>query len=86
MQKKRLCKNIKCKKNCKFNFLHQVKKECKKNNSLLIFDEVVTGFRYSLGGAQKIFNVTPDLACFAKAMSNGVPLSAVVGKKIYEIL
>ncbi len=81
--KKGTCKNDKCKKYCKFNFLHQVKKECKKNNSLLIFDEVVTGFRYSLGGAQKIFNVTPDLACFAKAMSNGVPLSAVVGRKKY---
>jgi glutamate-1-semialdehyde 2,1-aminomutase len=81
--KKRICKNKKCRINCKFNFLHEVKKECKKNNCLLIFDEVVTGFRYSLGGAQKVFDVTPDLACFAKAISNGVPLSAVVGKKKY---
>ena len=59
------------------------KKICKKNGALLIFDEVVTGFRYSIGGVQKLFNVKPDLSCFAKAMSNGVPLSAVVGKKKY---
>lgn len=81
-------KNFDCdKKNCRFycqnNFLHEVKKECKKNGALLIFDEVVTGFRYSLGGAQKLFNIKPDLSCFAKAMSNGVPISAVVGKKKY---
>lgn len=75
--------NLNCKKYCKNNFLHQVNKLCKKNNCLLIFDEVVTGFRYSLGGAQKLYGVTPDLSCFAKAISNGVPLSAVVGKKKY---
>ncbi len=68
---------------CKKNFLGEVKKICKKNGALLIFDEVVTGFRYSIGGVQKLFNVKPDLSCFAKAMSNGVPLSAVVGKKKY---
>ena len=50
---------------------------------MLIFDEVVTGFRYSLGGAQKLYGVTPDISCFAKAISNGIPLSAVVGKKKY---
>ncbi len=75
--------NLNCKKYCKNNFLHQVKKLCKKNNCLLIFDEVVTGFRYSIGGAQKLYGVTPDLSCFAKAISNGIPLSAVVGKKKY---
>ena len=80
-------KNLICKscknKPCKKNFLGEVKKICKKNGALLIFDEVVTGFRYSIGGVQKLFNVKPDLSCFAKAMSNGVPLSAVVGKKKY---
>ena len=80
------CKNIVCKSSniCKKNnFLHQVKKICEKNNSLLIFDEVVTGFRYSVGGAQEYYNVTPDLTALAKGISNGIPLSAIVGKKEY---
>ena len=51
--------------------------------ALLIFDEIITGFRFSLGGAQELTGVTPDLATFAKAISNAVPLSAVVGKKEY---
>lgn len=75
--------NLNCIDYCKRNFLQEVKKLCKKNNCLLIFDEVVTGFRYSLGGAQKLYGVIPDLSCFAKAISNGIPLSAVVGKKKY---
>jgi glutamate-1-semialdehyde aminotransferase len=50
---------------------------------LLIFDEVLTGFRLSLGGAQEYFGVTPDLASFAKAMANGYPISAYVGKRQY---
>ena len=67
----------------KDNFLKNVKELCKKNKSLLVFDEVVTGFRYSLGGAQKIVGVIPDLSCWAKAMSNGVPISAITGKWKY---
>ncbi len=63
------------------NFLQQVKKLTKKHGALLIFDEVVTGFRFSLGGAQKYFGVTPDLCCLAKALANGFPLSVVAGKK-----
>jgi len=46
---------------------------------LLVFDEIVTGFRVHLGGAQAHYGVTPDLACFGKAMANGMPISAVVG-------
>lgn len=61
-------------------FLQKVKELTHKNHALLIFDEVITGFRWSLGGAQQFFNVIPDLACFGKAMANGYPLSAVVGK------
>ena len=61
-------------------FLEGVKKLCNKHNALLIFDEVVTGFRWDLGGAQKYYNVTPDLACFGKAMANGMPISAIAGK------
>lgn len=50
------------------------------HGALLIFDEVITGFRWSLGGAQARYKVTPDLACFGKAMGNGMPISAVVGR------
>ncbi len=82
--KTKICKISKiCKKN---NFLHKVKELCKKNNALLIFDEVVTGFRYAIGGAQEYYNVTPDLTALAKGISNGIPLSAIVGKKEYMSL
>lgn len=54
---------------------------CTKFGIVLIFDEVITGFRYSMGGAQDLFGVTPDLACFGKAMANGMPISAIVGKR-----
>jgi len=63
------------------NFLQEVKEITYKNGALLIFDEVVTGFRFSLGGAQEYFNVIPDLACFGKGMGNGFPISAIVGKR-----
>ncbi|MBU1159689.1 aminotransferase class III-fold pyridoxal phosphate-dependent enzyme [Patescibacteria group bacterium] len=65
----------------KDNFLENVKKIAHKNKALLIFDEIITGFRWSLGGAQKYFGVTPDLSCFGKSMANGMPISCVVGKK-----
>ena len=72
--------------NEKNNFLTDVKNLCRKNGALLIFDEVITGFRYDIGGAQKMFNVIPDLSCWAKAMSNGVPISAITGKmEIFKI-
>ena len=61
-------------------FLEAVKEVTHKNNAVLIYDEMFTGFRFALGGAQEYFNVTPDLACFGKALSNGMPLSALVGK------
>ncbi len=62
-------------------FLIALKKACKKNNTLLIFDEICTGFRVSLGGVQKIYNVKPNLSTFGKAMGNGFPISALVGEK-----
>jgi glutamate-1-semialdehyde-2,1-aminomutase len=65
----------------KDNFLQKVKELTHKNGAILIFDEVVTGFRFSLGGAQEYFNVIPDLACFGKAMANGYPISAIVGRR-----
>ena len=63
------------------NFLEQVKNLTKKEDAVLIYDEVVTGFRLSLGGAQDYFGVTPDLTCVGKAMGNGYPISAIAGNK-----
>ena len=65
----------------KNNFLHKVAEICKKNNIVLIFDEMWTGFRMSLGGAQEYFDIEPDLATFSKAVANGMPLSILTGKK-----
>lgn len=65
------------------NFLRRVKAVTHKNKALLIFDEVVTGFRFGLGGAQKLFGVTPDLTALGKSMANGMPLAALVGKRQY---
>lgn len=66
-------------------YLGNLREIADKSGAVLIFDEVITGFRYALGGAQEYFGVTPDLACFGKAMGNGMPISAVVGqRKIME--
>ena len=67
----------------KNNFLQKVKALAHQNGALLIFDEVITGFRYHLGGAQKLFGVTPDLAAFGKSIANGMPISVLVGKAKY---
>ena len=64
-------------------FLQGVKDLCRKHGAVLIFDEVVTGFRWALGGAQEHYGVTPDLCCLGKGMANGMPLSAIAGKKEY---
>jgi len=61
-------------------FLEGVKHLAQRHGALLIFDEICTGFHFGLGGAQKLFGVTPDLACFGKAMGNGFPISCVVGR------
>ncbi len=65
----------------KDNFLHKVKKVTHENGAILMFDEIITGFRFSLQGAQGHFGVKPDLSCFGKAMSNGFSCSALVGKE-----
>ncbi|MEM1540860.1 MAG: glutamate-1-semialdehyde 2,1-aminomutase [Candidatus Bathyarchaeia archaeon] len=65
----------------KEGFLKFLREITEKYGIVLIFDEVVTGFRHHLGGAQKIFNVAPDLTTFAKAMANGFPVAAVCGRK-----
>ena len=52
-------------------FLEEIKSECVKAGIVLIFDETITGFRYSKGGAQELFGVIPDLSTFGKGMANG---------------
>lgn len=65
----------------KKEYLNDVRKITKQNDIILIFDEVVTGFRLALGGASEFFGIKPDLATFAKAMGNGFPVVAIAGKK-----
>jgi glutamate-1-semialdehyde 2,1-aminomutase/spore coat polysaccharide biosynthesis protein SpsF len=62
-------------------YLAQVKETAHRHGALLIFDEIVSGFRIALGGAQQYFGVIPDLACFGKGMANGFPISAIVGPR-----
>ena len=61
-------------------FLQKVRKIADDNDSLLILDEIVTGFRFDLGGCQEFFNVKGDMICFGKGMGNGLPISAITGK------
>lgn len=63
----------------KKNFLHEVKRIARRIGAVLIFDEISIGWRVTLGGAHLAFGVSPDIAVFAKAMSNGYPMAAVIG-------
>ena len=63
------------------DFLKELKTLCSSNGTLLIFDEMWTGFRIAMGGAQEYFNVKPDLACYSKAFANGMPISLLTGRK-----
>lgn len=65
----------------KKGYLEGVRRLCDEQGVILIFDEVITGFRAAIGGAQELYGVIPDLACFGKAMGNGMPISACVGRK-----
>jgi glutamate-1-semialdehyde 2,1-aminomutase len=62
-------------------FLEGVRALCTANGTVLIFDEIITGFRFGLRGAQHRFGVTPDLATFGKALANGFSVSALVGRR-----
>jgi len=62
-------------------FLEAVREECDKYGVVLIFDEVVTGFRFSYGGAQELYGVTPDIATLGKIIGGGFPLAAIVGRE-----
>lgn len=64
-------------------FLHHVKEICQANGSLFILDEMITGFRWEIGGAQNVYDIEPDLSTFGKALSNGFSLAALVGKRKY---
>lgn len=65
----------------KEGFLEKVKELTHKNGSVLIFDETITGFRFSKGGAQELFGVYPDLVTLGKGIANGFPLSVLAGKR-----
>jgi 3-aminobutanoyl-CoA transaminase len=68
-------------------FLEGVRELCNQHETVLIFDEIRTGFRLNIGGGQSEFGVTPDLAVFGKAMGNGYPVGAVTGKaEIMDVL
>jgi glutamate-1-semialdehyde 2,1-aminomutase len=65
------------------DYLEGVRQLCDRHGALLVFDEMITGFRWSARGAQSVYGVRPDLSCWGKAMANGFPLSALVGKREY---
>lgn len=62
------------------NFLHELRAECDANDSLLIFDEVMTGFRVARGGAQELYDVRPDLTALGKVIGGGLPVGAFGGR------
>jgi len=68
------------------DFLSSLKLLCEKNGALLIFDEVVSGFRFALGGVQEMTGITPHLSAFGKAMANGFSVSALVGQREFMSL
>ncbi|UCG51153.1 MAG: glutamate-1-semialdehyde 2,1-aminomutase [Candidatus Latescibacterota bacterium] len=65
----------------KHEFLNGLQTLCKNNDAVLIFDEVMTGFRAGLGGAQRIYDLDPDLTCLGKVIGGGLPVGAYGGKK-----
>lgn len=62
-------------------FLDRVRELCHRHDTLFILDEMITGFRWDVGGAQKVYDIEPDLSTFGKAMANGFSLSALAGKR-----
>jgi glutamate-1-semialdehyde 2,1-aminomutase len=78
-----ICEPLLCNSGCipaEPGFLKFLREITRKEGSLLIFDEVITGFRLALGGAQEFYGIIPDLATYAKAIGGGVPLSVLAGK------
>ncbi len=62
-------------------FLHQVQELCIQHGAVFILDEMITGFRWNLGGGQREYGITPDLSCWGKALANGFSVSALTGKR-----
>lgn len=62
-------------------YLQAVRDLCTAHGTVLIFDEMITGFRWSAAGAQSVYDVTPDLSCWGKALGNGFPISALAGRR-----
>ena len=77
------CGKAKCDRNYEKNkhFLKEVENVCRENKIVFILDEMITGFRWDLKGAQNMYNLDPDISTFGKAMANGFSVSAVCGKK-----
>ena len=78
------CEKEKCErssKKCKSNFLKEVSKLCKKHGIIFILDEMITGFRWHLKGAQYLYGIKPDLCTFGKAMANGYSVACIAGKR-----
>jgi glutamate-1-semialdehyde 2,1-aminomutase len=63
------------------DFLHKLQNLCKREGAVFVLDEMITGFRWTLGGAQQAYDIAPDLSAFGKAMANGYALSALTGKR-----
>lgn len=63
------------------SFLHKTKEICHRHGAIFILDEIITGFRWHLNGAQKYYNIQADLSTFGKAMANGFSISALIGKQ-----
>lgn len=79
-----ICEPLLCNSGCipaQPGFLEFLREVTKREGALLIFDEVITGFRLALGGAQQLYGVTPDLATYAKAVGAGTPLSVLGGRE-----
>ncbi|WP_229718680.1 glutamate-1-semialdehyde 2,1-aminomutase [Nocardia jinanensis] len=64
-------------------YLTGVRELCDRFGTLLVFDEMITGFRWAAGGAQQVYGVVPDLSCWGKAMGNGFPIAALAGRREY---
>ncbi len=67
----------------KDGFLHKLRELAHRHGALFILDEMVTGFRWDIGGAQAVYDIAPDLSTFGKALGNGMPISALAGKREY---
>jgi len=79
-----ICEPVMCNNGCippEPGFLEGIREACDRNGIVLIFDEVITGFRLGLSGAQGYYKIVPDLAVFGKAMASGFPISAIVGRQ-----